>query len=137
NLRYIVIDELHAYRGVFGSHLANVLRRLHRICRHYGSSPTFICTSATIANPRALAQQLTERTFELVEETGAPRGEKVFLFVNPPVVNQALGLRRSYLAEARRVALKFLQRQLQIIVFAQSRPATEILTTYLKDAFQG
>jgi DEAD/DEAH box helicase domain-containing protein len=137
NLRYIVIDELHAYRGVFGSHLANVLRRLHRICRHYGSSPTFICTSATIANPRALAQQLTERTFELVEETGAPRGEKFFLFVNPPVVNQALGIRRSYLAEARRVALEFLQRQLQIIVFAQSRLATEILTTYLKDAFQG
>lgn len=137
NLRYIVVDELHAYRGVFGSHLANVLRRLHRICRHYGSSPTFICTSATIANPKALAEQLAERPFELVEETGAPRGEKFFLFVNPPVVNQALGIRRSYLAETRRVALEFLQRQLQIIVFAQSRLATEILTTYLKDAFQG
>lgn len=137
NLRYIIVDELHAYRGVFGSHLANVLRRLHRICRHYGSSPTFICTSATIANPKALAEQLAERPFDLVEETGAPRGEKFFLFVNPPVVNQALGIRRSYLAETRRVALEFLQRQLQIIVFAQSRLATEILTTYLKDAFQG
>ncbi len=137
HLRYIVIDELHAYRGVFGSHLANVLRRLHRICRHYGSNPTFICTSATIANPRALAEQLTEQPFELVEENGAPRGEKFFLFVNPPVVNQALGIRRSYLAETRRVALEFLQRHLQLIVFAQSRLATEILTTYLKDAFQG
>ncbi len=137
NLRYIVIDELHAYRGVFGSHLANVLRRLQRICRHYGSAPTFICTSATIANPKALAEQLTEQPFELVAENGAPRGEKFFLFVNPPVVNQALGIRRSYLAETRRVALEFLQRQLQLIVFAQSRLATEILTTYLKDAFQG
>lgn len=137
NLRYVVIDELHAYRGVFGSHLANVLRRLQRICRHYGSNPTFICTSATIANPQALAEQLTEQPFELVSESGAPRGEKFFVLLNPPVVNRALGIRRSYLAEARRVALEFLRRNLQLIVFAQSRLATEILTTYLKDAFQG
>lgn len=137
NLRYIVIDELHAYRGVFGSHLANVLRRLQRICRHYGSNPTFICTSATIANPKELAEQLTEQTFELVAESGAPRGEKFFVLLNPPVVNRELGIRRSYLSEARRVALEFLRRNLQIIVFAQSRLATEILTTYLKDAFQG
>ena len=137
NLRYIVIDELHAYRGVFGSHLANVLRRLQRICRHYGSAPTFICTSATIANPKGLAEQLTEQPFALVEESGAPRGEKFFVLLNPPVVNQALGIRRSYLSEARRVALEFLRRNLQLIVFAQSRLATEILTTYLKDAFQG
>ncbi len=137
NLRFIVIDELHAYRGVFGSHLANVLRRLQRICRHYGSSPTFICTSATIANPKALAEQLTEQPFELVAESGAPRGEKFFVLLNPPVVNRALGIRRSYLSEARRVALEFLRRNLQLIVFAQSRLATEILTTYLKDAFQG
>ena len=137
NLRYIVIDELHAYRGVFGSHLANVLRRLQRICRHYGSNPTFICTSATIANPKALAEQLTELPFEHVGESGAPRGEKFFVLLNPPVVNQALGIRRSYLSEARRVALEFLRRNLQLIVFAQSRLATEILTTYLKDAFHG
>ncbi len=137
NLRFIVIDELHAYRGVFGSHLANVLRRLQRICRHYGANPTFICTSATIANPKALAEQLTEQPFELVAESGAPRGEKFFVLLNPPVVNQALGIRRSYLSEARRVALEFLRRNLQLIVFAQSRLATEILTTYLKDAFQG
>jgi DEAD/DEAH box helicase domain-containing protein len=137
NLRYIVIDELHAYRGVFGSHLTNVLRRLQRICRHYGSSPTFICSSATIANPRELAESLVEQPFELVSESGAPQGEKWFLFVNPPVVNEQLGIRRSYLAETRRLAAEFLKRRLQVIVFAQSRLSTEILTTYLKDDFEG
>jgi DEAD/DEAH box helicase domain-containing protein len=137
NLRFVIIDELHAYRGVFGSHLANILRRLQRICRHYGSDPLFICSSATIANPRELAEGLTGRRFELVERNGAPRGEKFFLFVNPPVVNAQLGIRRSYLAEARRVALEFLRHNLQLILFAQSRLAVEILTTYLKDAFHG
>jgi len=137
NLRYVVIDELHAYRGVFGSHLCNVLRRLRRICRHYGSNPTFICSSATIANPRELAERLTEQPFELVDQNGAPRGEKFFVFVNPPVVNQQLGIRRSYLSETRRIASEFLKRNLQIIVFAQSRLSTEILTTYLKDDFEG
>ena len=137
NLRFVVIDELHSYRGVFGSHLTNVLRRLRRVCRHYGSRPVFICSSATVANPRELAESLVEESFELVSTNGAPRGEKVFLFVNPPVVNRQLGIRRSYLAETRRVAAEFLRRQLQIIVFAQSRLSTEILTTYLKDDFSG
>ena len=137
NLKFVVIDELHAYRGVFGSHLTNVLRRLHRICRHYGSNPVFICSSATIANPRELAEALVGQPFELVSESGAPQGEKFFLFVNPPVVNQQLGIRRSYLAEARRVAAEFIRRKLQIIVFTQSRLSTEILTTYLKDDFDG
>ncbi len=137
NLKFVVIDELHAYRGVFGSHLTNVLRRLRRICQHYGSNPVFICSSATIANPRELAEALVEQPFELVAESGAPRGEKFFLFVNPPVVNQQLGIRRSYLAETRRVAAEFIRRKLQIIVFAQSRLTTEILTTYLKDDFDG
>ena len=137
NLRFVVVDELHAYRGVFGSHLANVLRRLQRICRHYGSDPVFICSSATIANPRELAERLAERTFTLVDDSGAPRGEKLFLFVNPPVVNKELGIRRSYLTEARRVAGEFLKRHLQLIVFCQSRLSTEILTTYLKDDFEG
>ncbi len=136
NLRFIVIDELHAYRGVFGSHLANVLRRLQRICRHYGSDPQFICSSATIANPAALAERLTGRPFTLVDRSGAPRGEKFFVFVNPPVVNRELGIRRSYLNESRRVAGEFLRRNLQVILFAQSRLATEILTTYLKDDFE-
>ena len=137
NLRFVVVDELHAYRGVFGSHLANVLRRVQRVCRHYGSDPVFICSSATIANPRELAERLAERTFTLVDDSGAPRGEKLFLFVNPPVVNKELGIRRSYLTEARRVAGEFLKRQLQLIVFCQSRLSTEILTTYLKDDFEG
>jgi DEAD/DEAH box helicase domain-containing protein len=137
NLRYVIIDELHAYRGVFGSHLANVLRRMRRICRHYGSNPTFLCSSATIANPRELAERLTEQPFELVDKSGAPRGEKCFVFVNPPVVNRQLGIRRSYLGETRRIAVEFLKRNLQLIVFAQSRLATEILTTYLKEDFGG
>jgi DEAD/DEAH box helicase domain-containing protein len=137
NLRFVVIDELHAYRGVFGSHLANVLRRLGRVCRHYGSDPVFICSSATIANPRELAERLAERAFDLVDDSGAPRGDKAFLFVNPPVVSRELGIRRSYLSEARRVAGEFLKRQLQVIVFCQSRLSTEVLTTYLKDDFEG
>ena len=136
NLQFVVIDELHAYRGVFGSHLTNVLRRLQRICRHYGSNPQFICSSATIANPAELAGRLAERPFSLVEKSGAPRGEKFFVFVNPPVVNRELGIRRSYIAESRRVAGEFLRRNLQVIVFAQSRTTTEILTTYLKEDFE-
>ena len=136
NLQFVVIDELHAYRGVFGSHLTNVLRRLQRICRHYGSNPQFICSSATIANPAELAERLAEKPFSLVERSGAPRGEKFFVFVNPPVVNRELGIRRSYIAESRRVAGEFLRRNLQVIVFAQSRTSTEILTTYLKEDFE-
>jgi DEAD/DEAH box helicase domain-containing protein len=136
NLEFIVIDELHAYRGVFGSHLTNVLRRLQRICRHYGSDPQFICSSATIANPAELAERLAEKPFELVAKSGAPRGEKFFVFVNPPVVNRELGIRRSYIAESRRVAGEFLRRNLQVIVFAQSRLSTEILTSYLKEDFE-
>ena len=136
NLHFVVIDELHAYRGVFGSHLTNVLRRLQRICRHYGSNPQFICSSATIANPAELAERLAEKPFTLVQKSGAPRGEKFFVFVNPPVVNRELGIRRSYIAESRRVAGEFLRRHLQVIVFAQSRTTTEILTTYLKEDFE-
>ena len=134
NLRFVVIDELHAYRGVFGSHLANILRRLRRVCAHYGSSPVFICSSATIANPRELAERLTGERFALVERNGAPRGEKFFALVNPPVVNPQLGIRRSYVTETRRLAVEFLRRGLQIIVFAQSRLITEVLTTYIKQA---
>ena len=134
NLRFVVIDEIHAYRGVFGSHLANILRRLGRVCAHYGSSPVFICSSATIANPRELAERLIGEPFALVERNGAPRGEKFFALVNPPVVNPQLGIRRSYVAETRRLAVEFLTRGLQVIVFAQSRLITEVLTTYLKRA---
>jgi DEAD/DEAH box helicase domain-containing protein len=133
-LRYFVIDELHYCRGVYGSHLANVIRRLKRICAFYGSSPQFICCSATIANPRELAEALTEERFELIGQSGAPVGEKYFIFYNPPFVNRQLGIRRSYLQESKRVALEFLERRLQTLVFANNRLATEVLITYLKDA---
>ncbi|HWX38246.1 MAG TPA: DEAD/DEAH box helicase [Candidatus Sulfotelmatobacter sp.] len=134
NLRYIVLDELHTYRGVFGSHLANVLRRLRRIARFYGSDPQFICSSATIANPGELASRLAETDFEVIDETGAPAGEKFFIFYNPPVVNRFLGIRRSYINESSRVAQEFLKRNLQTIVFANSRLNTEILLTYLQQS---
>lgn len=137
NLRYVVIDELHYYRGVYGSHLANILRRLKRICEFYGSSPQFICCSATIANPKELAEALTGLPFELVDQNGAPAGEKFVVFYNPPVVNRTLGIRRSYLNETRRIARELLDRGQQTLVFANSRLATEILLTYLKDDHSG
>jgi len=137
NLKYIVIDELHYYRGVYGSHLANLLRRLKRVCEFYGSSPQFICCSATIANPKELAESLTGLPFELVERNGAPSGDKYVVFYNPPVVNRALGIRRSYLNETRRMARELLDRGQQTLVFANSRLATEILLTYLKDDYPG
>ena len=134
NLRYVVIDELHYYRGVYGSHLGNLLRRLKRICEFYNSKPTFICCSATIANPKELAEALTEAPFELVNRNGAPSGEKYVVFYNPPVVNRALGIRRSYLHETRRIATEFIEKHQQTLVFANNRLAMEILLTYLRDA---
>lgn len=134
NLRYIVIDELHAYRGVFGSHLCNVLRRLRRIAKFYGREPQFICCSATIANPGELAERLLEARVEVLDSNGAPTGEKTFVFYNPPVVNRALGIRRSYINETSRLAQEFLKRDLQTIVFSNSRLQTEILLTYLQKA---
>ncbi|MGC2332893.1 MAG: DEAD/DEAH box helicase [Candidatus Acidiferrales bacterium] len=136
NLRYIVLDELHTYRGVFGSHLANVLRRLARIAEFYGSRPQFICCSATIANPGELASQLIERDVDVIEENGAPAAEKLFVFYNPPLINRSLGIRRSYLNETTRVAKELLARKLQTIVFANSRLHTEVLLTYLQQANQ-
>src|SRR5664279_3813243 len=134
NLRYIVIDELHTYRGVYGSHFANVLRRLKRLCEFHGSKPQFICCSATIANPLELAESLTGTKFHLVDRNGAPSGEKYIVFYNPPVVNRQLGIRRGYLGETRRIASELVLRGQQALVFANSRLATEILVTYLKDA---
>jgi DEAD/DEAH box helicase domain-containing protein len=134
NLRYIVIDELHTYRGVFGSHLCNVLRRLRRVAKFYGREPQFICCSATIANPGDLASRLLETDVEVLNANGAPAAEKTFVFYNPPVVNRALGIRRSYINEASRVSQEFLKHDLQTIVFANSRLHTEILLTYLQQA---
>lgn len=133
SLRFVVIDEMHTYRGVFGSHLANLLRRLRRVCRHYGADPQFILSSATIANPGELAEGLTERPVSLVGRSGAPRPERFFLFYNPPVVNAELGIRRSALNETRRIASGFLKGNLQTIVFARSRTQTEVLVKYLKE----
>ncbi len=134
NLRYIVIDELHTCRGVYGSHVANVLRRLRRIARFYGSDPQFICSSATIANPGELAERLAERPFDLIDENGAPAAKKTFVLYNPPVVNRRLGIRRSYINESRRLSQEFLKRGLQTLVFANSRLNTELLLTYLLEA---
>ena len=133
NLKYVVIDELHIYRGVFGSHVANVIRRLKRICNYYGSNPVFICTSATIANPLELAEGLTEKEMVLIDNNGAPTGRKHFLFYNPPVVNIPLNVRRSATLETRRLAGEFLKNKIQTIVFARSRVRVEILLTYLQE----
>lgn len=132
NLKFVVLDELHSYRGVFGSHVTNVVRRLKRICRFYGSNPLFICCSATIANPKEHAEQLLEDRVELISENGAPSGEKHFFFLNPPVVNPALGIRRSYVKESQVVANFFLSRDFHTILFAPSRLVMEILLTYLQ-----
>jgi DEAD/DEAH box helicase domain-containing protein len=135
NLRFVVIDELHTYRGLFGSHVANVIRRLRRVCRHYGADPVFICASATIANPRDLAEQLLEATVELVDENGAPRGRKHILVVNPPVANEQLGIRGSALLTAQRLAEGLISGGVQTIAFARSRTAVEVLTSYLRETF--
>src|SRR5712692_11973459 len=127
NLRYVVIDELHAYRGVFGSHLANLVRRLRRLCRHYGSAPQFIVASATIENPRELAERIIGESVEEVAESGAPTGDKLFLCYNPPVINPELGIRAPYLGEAAKIAMRFLRERIPTIVFAQSRLSTEVL----------
>lgn len=133
NLNYIVIDEVHSYRGVFGSHVANVIRRLKRICRFYGSNPQFICASATIDNPKEHAERLIGETVKLIDNNGAPAGEKHFVFYNPPVVNQQLGIRKSSVLETRTLAGKLLRSGIQTIVFARSRVRVEILLTYLQE----
>ncbi|CEG27607.1 ATP-dependent RNA helicase yprA [Bacillus sp. B-jedd] len=133
NLKFVIIDELHTYRGVFGSHVANVIRRLKRICHYYGSDPVFICTSATIANPMELAETLTETKMSLIDNNGAPTGRKHFVFYNPPVVNKPLNLRRSATLEVRRIAGELLKNKIQTIVFARSRVRVEIILTYLQE----
>ena len=137
NLEYVVIDEIHNYRGVFGSHVANVIRRLKRICNFYGSDPQFIAASATIANPVEFAEKLTGESVKLIDENGAPQGQKDIVFYNPPVVNKELGIRRSYVLEARKLARLFIENDIKSIIFARSRLRTEILLSYLKDEFKG
>jgi len=135
-LRVIVVDELHTYRGVFGSHVANVLRRLLRLCRHYGSNPVIVCCSATIGNPGELARSLTGRPARLVDRNGAPSGERHILLVDPPIVDASTGARGSALTLAQRWALPFLRAGRQTIVFGRSRVAVEILLTGLREALR-
>ena len=135
NLKYVVIDELHVYRGVFGSHFTNVIRRLVRICRFYGCNPVFICCSATVANPREHAEHILERSVELLDRSGAPAAEKTFILYNPPIVNRELGIRQSALTPTRRMAAELIRGGIQTIVFTTSRLNVEVLTKYLKDEF--
>src|SRR5512143_4039819 len=135
-VRVIVIDELHIYRGVFGSHVANVLRRLLRLCRHYGSNPIIVCSSATIGNPAELAAQLTGRTPRLIDRNGAPAGARHVLLVDPPLLDQATGARGSALTHAQRWALPFLRAGRQTIVFGRARVAVEIILTGLREALR-
>jgi DEAD/DEAH box helicase domain-containing protein len=132
SLRYVVIDELHAYRGLFGSHLANVLRRLLRLCRFYGSNPTVICCSATIGNPGELAERLLGRPVQVIDRNGAPRAERHLWFWAPPLSDATLGVRRSAVLEARRLIAELLRRDLQVIGFCRSRSSVEVLLSYLR-----
>lgn len=131
-LRWVVVDEMHVYRGVFGSHVANVLRRLQRLCRHYGSAPHFLCTSATIANPVQLAERLIEQPVQVVDRSGAPRGEKHVILLNTPLVDAEKGIRRAATLEAADLAADCIAADLQTIVFGRSRLTTELLLTYLR-----
>jgi DEAD/DEAH box helicase domain-containing protein len=135
NLQFVVIDEMHIYRGVFGSHIANVIRRLKRITRHYGTSPLFILTSATISNPLQLASWLIEEPASFVTEDGSALGEKNFLIYNPPIVDRDLGLRRSLLQESVRLAGDLLTYQVQTILFGRARRTVEIMLAYLRERY--
>jgi len=138
NLQFVIIDEIHTYRGVFGSHVTNVLRRLSRICRFYGGAPQFICCSATIANPQEHAQRLVEKPFTLVgeEQNGAPTGKKHFILYNPPLVDEELGIRRSTILAAKDAGATFLTKGFQTVVFARARQTVELLLTYLQDEME-
>jgi DEAD/DEAH box helicase domain-containing protein len=133
SLEFVIVDELHTYRGLFGSQVANVIRRLKRICAFYGSSPAFICASATIANPLELAKRLLEEEdITLVDRNGAPRGERRLIFYNPPLVNREMGIRRSSMLEARRIAGPWIRSGVQSIVFCRSRLQVEVMLSYLR-----
>lgn len=132
NLKYIVIDEAHTYRGVFGSHVANVIRRLKRVANFYGSAPKFILASATIGNPKELAEKLIEEPVCLIDADGSARGPRHFLLYNPPLTDESLGLRKSSLLEGVRLAQNLLDHDVQTVVFARSRRSVEIILTYLQ-----
>ena len=136
HLRYVVIDEMHSYRGVFGSHMTSVIRRLKRIAQFYGASPVFICCSATIGNPHELATRILEQPATLVEKSGAPSGERHFVLYNPPLVDRVQGIRRSVVLESQRIATRLLKAGVKTIVFARSRVRTELIATYIRDSLK-
>jgi DEAD/DEAH box helicase domain-containing protein len=133
DLRYVVIDEIHTYRGVFGSHVANLLRRLQRVARFYGATPQFILTSATIANPDQLAEHLIEQPVQIVDQDGSPRGERNFLLYNPPIINAELGLRASASSESVRLTGDLLAEDIQSLLFCRARRSVEILLKHLQN----
>ena len=134
NLRFVVIDEMHTYRGIFGSHVANVIRRLKRVAKFYGAAPQFILTSATIGNPQELAERLIEAPIELIDQDGSSRGERHFLLYNPPVIDESLGLRKSSMMESIRLVRDLLSNNIQSVVFARSRRSVEMILTYLQQS---
>jgi len=133
HLKYVVIDEAHVYRGVFGSHMANILRRLRRICAFYGSNPQFICCSATIANPKEHAQNLVGLPFEAITRDGSPHGEKHFAFWNPPIIDEAKASRRSPNSEATFLLIELIQNDIRSLVFARTRKITELIYLYARE----
>ena len=134
HLKFVVIDEMHTYRGVFGSHVANVLRRLKRVARFYGANPQFILTSATIGNPKELAEGLIEEPVHLIDNDGSARGPRHFIIYNPPLTDESLGLRKSSLLEGVRLAQDLLRNDIQSVVFARSRRSVEIVLKYLQES---
>ena len=133
-LKYVVIDEIHTYRGVFGSHMTNLIRRLKRITRFYGTEPVFICCSATIGNPGELTRQILESEVRLVDRNGAPAGEKDVILYNPPLVDRVQGIRRGVVLESRKIAAMVLKEKIKTIVFARSRVRTELIASYIRES---
>ena len=136
NLRFIVIDEMHSYRGVFGSHMTNVIRRLKRIAAFYGTKPVFICCSATIGNPRELAEKILEQEVILIDDNGSPSGERHYVLYNPPLLDPVQGIRRGVVLESQRIATRLLKAGVKTIVFARSRIRTELIAQYIRDSLK-
>jgi len=132
SLEYIVIDELHTYRGVFGSHMTNLIRRIKRIARFYGADPQFICSSATIGNPKELAENILEKPVSLIDKNGAPSGEKHFILYNPPLVDRVQGIRKGTVNVSTDIAVKLLKEGIKTIIFAKSRIRSELIASYIK-----
>lgn len=131
-LKFVIIDEIHTYRGVFGSNVANVIRRLKRICAHYGSNPQFILASATIANPVELAEKLIGAPVMPVTNDGSPKGKKVFVIWNPPLLDQTME-RRSSISEAKELLVKLLRQRVQTIAFTRARVVAELIYRYVRE----